>query len=203
MYTPQVYQGPGDRGVLSERSLVTPKSGITESAHGEIGLGSFLFVDSSVYLRAIKTADAGANARLKYQVTKILLADGKTPKRVQYLTKAEANSGSYKLAVIPVGGVIFEIQEDADGGKIADANAFGYCDLIVGTAADTAVGDFDGSRIVHANIKLDSSSASTTAGNLLMELLGPSPQPGNPTVSATAPRRFLARVRSTLAQASQ
>ena len=129
----------------------------------------------------------------------------------QYVSAADANTTDsiYRMAVQAIGGIIFDMEEDADGAGVTDAQATagGFLDLsadsttngcanpVAATVAAQQIQNPTGTA--SGRISFDSSdyAATQTAANNdeTLELLSLSPRTGQVT-SATTPRIFRAKL---------
>jgi len=201
MKTPRIISGPHGKPALCASNLLELAASTAPNVHTPIGVGSWITNDATDGVRATEAADNAVG----WQVDGILMEDGLTTKRNEYLTAAEANSGNYKLAVFPLGGCLLVLEEDGDGGNISDAAiaATPYVDIVV-TAPDDygeAEKNETGTGKAHANIKIDSSSVNAAATNKVVQILGVS----DPTtvLDSTAKRSFICKVIDAIAQAVQ
>ena len=123
---------------------------------------------------------------------------------------AATDTTQYYVLAEPIGGLVFDMTEDADTTPIPDAssgnvNPF-YADIAVGAMADTTQGAARLTGKVIPNIKIDSHTANASSSGLLIQLMGVSPNPGVRSYSATtlaSPRVFRVKVIDSVAQASQ
>lgn len=165
-----------------------------------IGIDSWVLASTNGYIHVASGSDTA-----DYVVKEIRDSNGRRLD-YQYVTPDELNATGavYQLSVIPIGGLIFNITEDADTTPItaAESGAFAaaWADIIVTDAPLTAATrnrqPFDAPKVT---IKLDSSTSDTSAGSLTCKLHGPAHVVGNPVYSATSlanPRIFRASIRS-------
>lgn len=160
--TPRILYGPHGDAPQTKQELITC------SGSAAIAIGSF--VTTAGAAMASGATDAA------YIVDAILLADGLTPKRNGYLNATEAAAAAHKLRVIPLGGLILEMEEDGDGGNISLTETFAtnkYAEAIVTAPADITEDEkSDTPQVAHANIKIDSSDLNSSATGRLLEILG-------------------------------
>lgn len=201
MKTPRIISGPHGRPALCASDLLELASATNPNVHTPIGIGSWIIDDDTDGVRALEDADAAVG----WQVDGILMEDGVTPKRNQYLTAEEANSGNYKLAVFPLGGCELVLEEDGVGGNISDAAiaATPYVDIVVTAPDDYGEAEKNemGVGKAHANIKIDSSSVNAATTGKVLQLLGVA-DVGN-VLDSTAKRSFRCKVIDSIAQAVQ
>jgi hypothetical protein len=199
MQTPRILNGPHGRSALALDNLVVLAA---DSVHTfGVGVGSFLTNDDTDGLRHTEAADDV----IDFIVAGILHEDGVTSKNNQWLTPAECESGNYKLQVIPIGNLTFEILEDGLVTPVTDASiAAGtvFADLVVTAPTDTE--EFEknpqGVGRVYPDIRLDSDSIDASSTGKPIEILGVSRINGAVDGS---PRLFKCRVTAAAAQSVQ
>lgn len=168
----------------------------TSSPTADLGCAMYQFLIGEN--SALKVMDDNA-ATATHVVMGIMNLDGVTHKSDGYLSNAEITAGSnHKLVVAPIGGIIFSLVEDGDGGNISNANAGPgvFADLVVANpgTAELNVANIMPYAQARADIRIDSSSVNASSSGLLVELLGLDPYVNQPFDNTGAVRRFLCKV---------
>ena len=201
--------GPGGRDVLNDAAgRATVTSAISPATTtGVIAIGSILAADSSHGgYRALNATDEAADS-----VCRAIrhIASGQFVKK-GYLTSAEVLGAAYHLEASPIGGVIFEIEEDGVGGGIADTDVGNYYALNINSGAL----DYTDGVIVDEHqrpvpqYQLDSSSKSSTVSTTAFWRLvglakGDYRTAGTDAAGAVIRRRFYITPSSTVVTAAQ
>lgn len=193
--------GPYALGVQNATQLIQLSTAAAMTSASKtaspVALGSLIVNDTTDYAMT----GAVTSGVPKYLVVGIYTKDRRTLKPGQYLSATEAHDGNHWLKVVPVGGVLFEGEEDADSDTITDAEGnTGFCALQITdpTAPDLSQ---SASQDTYTTVALDSSTAaSSDGGSVCVELKGTI----DPRPAATGrKRRFLFQFIAAHAGASQ
>lgn len=174
-----VASAPGTMIELSPTAHVVPTASTNSDRANPVMVGDVLVectAASTTQADAVSAADStGTPGRLAYGIVTKLQNSKGVPLNNQYIETTEAGLAY----VVPVKNNKFMILEDGVGGNIADADAFGYCALIRGTATDHSRDETDFPN-PQPGTMLDSSTVSSgTASNRMIHLLGPVPSTDN------------------------
>lgn len=180
---PRIVGGPGDRGVVVNQSLQPLKASGHTTA---LVPGVFLF--SNTGLEVWNTGDASA----AYVVKSIFDQYGNMLPS-QYISVADLNAGSSaKVSVMNIGGIRFEITEDALTTQLADTDVGKHGNIIV-TAITSGQTSFVDNPIgvgVDSTWYLDSSATPGGLSGAKMWLIDSlSNSAGNPGPAASGVKR--------------
>ncbi|MEN6532957.1 MAG: hypothetical protein ABFD89_04800 [Bryobacteraceae bacterium] len=192
-----------EQPVLNHTALIQLSSAAAMTSASKtaspVALGSLIWDDTTTY--ALTGTITGAAQNIKYVVVGIYTKDQRTLVPGQYLTADQAHDGNHWLKVIPVGGVVFETEEDAASDVIAtsEADAGWYSNLVITdpTAPDLSQNCY---QDTYTTVQLDSSAAAAADSNHLVQLISTQDR----RAAATGrKRRFRFQVIAAHAQASQ
>lgn len=168
----------------------------TALSSAEVAPGSFMVIGSGGY-----EAFATANVTCGFWVQALFDANMRSPDW-QYFSAAQLAASLHYFSGIPVGGVLWEIGEDAAGGAMPDTAPGQFVSLVVSAMTDTS-GQVPFGEAT-PNIVIDSSTlAGSASGAIVWQVMSLSAGVDTPAFATGTARNWVIRLSDASATASQ